>query len=77
MIIRKNIKYYTPKVAILLAFKFFTGANKTLPVPRYTFTKPSAEIAEPIRLFVDFSTVKFKLSDYAIAKFPSTFRTSF
>ena len=60
-----------------LAVKFLTGAIKTFPVPLYTFTSPSPETAEPIRLFVDFSTVKLRSFDQAIAKLPSILKTSF
>ena len=53
-----------------------TGARRTFPVPRYTFTSPSPEAAEPSSVFPDRSTVKLKLPLHAIAMLPSTFNTS-
>ena len=55
---------------------YAVGAMRMVPVPRYTFTKPSLEIADPMRLLVDFSTVKLRLADQAIAIFPSILTSS-
>ena len=43
------------------------GIISTLPVPRYTLTRPSPEAAEPIRLLPERSTVKFRLLLQAMA----------
>lgn len=46
---------------------FAVGIISTLPVPRYTFTSPSPEAAEPIRLLPDRSTVNSRPALQAIA----------
>ena len=52
-------------------FPLATGCIKILPVPLYTFTNPSPFIIAPINDFEERSTVNFKLSLQAKAKFPS------
>lgn len=52
------------------------GASRTLPVPRYTLTRPSPEAADPTRVFPERSTVKLRFPDQQTAKLPSIFRTS-
>ena len=51
----------------LKAISYSIGAISILPVPRYTLTKPSPETAEPIKLLLDFSTLKSRVSDHAMA----------
>ena len=50
-----------------------TGASQIFPEPRYTLTRPSPDTAEPTKDLEDFSTVKSKEDDQAIAIFPSIF----
>ena len=53
------------------------GASQTLPVPRYTFTRPSPLMAEPISDFAERSTVNCSEAERRTAKFPSTRNVSF
>ena len=55
---------------------YLTSAVKILPVPRYTLTSPSPDAADPINVFVTFSTVNSNELDQAIAIFPSILTTS-
>ena len=56
---------------------YYVSATKILPVPLYTFTKPSPETAEPSMDFEDISTVNCKEADQAIAIFPSIYTSTF
>ena len=55
---------------------YLTGAINILPVPLYTFTRPSPEAAEPTNVLVVLSTVNCNVLLHAIAKLPSIFITS-
>ena len=46
---------------------FAVGIISTFPVPRYTFTSPSPEAAEPIKDLPERSTVKSRLPLHAMA----------
>lgn len=57
--------------------KGYTRAISTLPVPRYTLTNPSPDVAKAIKLLEDRSTVKLSEEDQAMAMLPSMRISSF